>query len=282
MNYRHAYHAGNFADVLKHAVLCLGLTYLKKKEAAFRVLDSHAGIGCYDLAGAEAEKTGEWRHGIGKLIAPEAAALPAQAATLLAPYLDIVRKLNQGGELVHYPGSPLLAQALTRPQDRLVFCELHPADAGALRAGLPRDARMQIHHMDGWQALKAMLPPPERRGLILVDPPYEQRGELDRLVAGFAAAYRRFATGMYMLWYPIKDVASIDAMAGAIKAQGLSKLLRVELLIRAPDDPALLNGCGLLIINPPFTLAADLQAILPLLTDRLAQGRGAGFNLQDM
>jgi len=274
MNYRHAYHAGNFADVLKHTVVALVIAHLKLKDSPFRVIDTHAGAGLYDLAGIEAGKTGEWRDGIGRLLGPDAADLPVSMVTLLDPYLAAVRDLNPDGVLARYPGSPLLALALTRPQDRLIANELHTADAAALAAALRRDRRAKILHLDAWIALKSLLPPRERRGLILIDPSFEKRDEFERLTQALRQATRRFASGTYLLWYPIKDVSKIAAFRNAVAGE-LPRALSVDLMIRAPRDPGKLNGCGLLAINPPHTLHAKLDALLPFLVERLAQGGGA-------
>lgn len=279
MNYRHAYHAGNFADVLKHAVLSLVLVHLKKKEAPFRVIDTHAGIGMYDLAGEEAGKTGEWRGGIGRLLGPDtdsgAAPLPAAAAELLKPYLSAVGALNPDGATRRYPGSPCLALALMRASDRLVANELHPEDAATLRRTLARDRRAKVLELDGWLALKAQLPPKERRGVVLVDPPFESAGELDRIATGLDNARRRFSGGVYLLWYPIKDPRPVARFHQALAKVAPPAALAIELLIRAPVDVDRLNGCGLVVLNPPFTLEEDLGVLLPVLAERLSDGAGA-------
>ena len=275
MNYRHAYHAGNFADVLKHAVLSLVLVHMAKKAAPFRVIDTHAGIGMYDLAGEEAGKTGEWRGGIGRLLGPDAAPLPASASELMKPYLGAVAALNPDGTPRLYPGSPCLALALMRADDRLVANELHPEDAATLRRALARDRRAKVLGLDGWLALKAQLPPKERRGVILVDPPFEEPGELDRIVTGLDNARRRFGGGVYLLWYPIKDPRPLARFHQALAKVAPPESLAIELLIRAPADPDRLNGCGLIVLNPPFTLEADLGVLLPVLAERLSDGNGA-------
>ena len=274
MNYRHAYHAGNFADVLKHSVLALVIAHLKLKDAPFRIIDTHAGAGLYDLGGVEAGKTGEWRGGIGRLLGRDAPLLPAPVAALLEPYLSAVRDLNAGGMLVTYPGSPRLALALMRPQDRLIANELHADDAKTLVAALHRDRRAKTLELDAWIALKSLLPPRERRGLILIDPPFEQRDELEQLRQGLREATRRFATGTYLVWYPIKDTKKIAAFHKAV-ANEFPRALSVELLVRAPHDPDTLNGCGLLAIHPPHTLHAKLDTLLPFLAERLTQAHGA-------
>lgn len=279
MNYRHAYHAGNFADVVKHAVLALVIEHLKAKPTPFRAIDTHAGIGVYDLAGEAATKTGEWREGIGRIIDAD---LSAGAAAALQPYLDVVRGLNGKGALKRYPGSPLIARKLLRADDRLVVNELHPEDVATLKREFARDAQTKVLSLDGWTALKSLLPPKERRGVVLVDPAYEQQGELDRLVQGLKDAGRRFAGGTVLLWYPIKDLRQAVALRQRIAALDLPKVLAVELMIRGADDATRLNGAGLIIVNPPFTMRAKLEGLMPELARILAQGSGAGFLLEDL
>ena len=223
MNYRHAYHAGNFADVLKHAVLALVIEHLKLKPAPFRVIDTHAGIGVYDLASEAAEKTGEWREGIGRIL-DAGAELSPEAAAALAPYLGVVRGLNGDGPLARYPGSPLLARRLMRAGDRLVLNELHPEDRAALAQLFARDRSVKVLELDGFTALKSLIPPKERRGVVLVDPAYEVPGELERLVHGLKEVARRFATGTILLWYPIKDAQPIAAFRKEIADLGLAKV----------------------------------------------------------
>jgi 23S rRNA (adenine2030-N6)-methyltransferase len=279
MNYRHAYHAGNFADVLKHAVLALVIEHLKLKPAPFRVIDTHAGIGDYDLAGEEAAKTGEWHDGIGRVL--EAQFSP-EVTAVLAPYLDVVRALNGDGPLRRYPGSPLIARRLMRDCDSLVVNELHPEDCDTLRQVFARDKQTKILELDGWTALKALLPPKERRGVVLVDPAYEVPGELVRLMQGLQEAARRFATGTILLWYPIKDLAPIAELHKQVAELGFAKALAVELMIFAPDNAARLNGCGLIVVNAPYTLAGKLQTLGQELARVLAKGDGANFRLVEL
>lgn len=280
MNYRHVYHAGNFADVLKHVVLSLVIEYLKQKPAPFRVVDTHAGVGLYDLSGLEAGKTGEWRDGIGRLVAAEP---PLAVAELLKPYLGVVAELNAqahagtSGVLTQYPGSPMLARRLLRAGDTLVANELHPEDAASLKALFARDSQVKVLGLDGWQALRATLPPKERRGVVLIDPPFEEAGELDRLVRGVSDAVARFATGTLLLWYPIKDPRSIAAFHRAVAGLGLPKLSYVELMLRAPADADRLNGTGLVMLNAPFKLQDQLAVLMPFLTGVLRQGAGASW-----
>src|SRR5262245_30072653 len=232
MNYRHAFHAGGFADVVKHAVLVRILLHLREKPAAFRVIDSHAGAGRYDLAGAEASTGGEWRGGIGRLVS---AAIDSDARALLAPYLDAVAALNGGNRLAVYPGSPALIRALLRAQDRLIACELAPSAAAALARLFAGDRRVKALAIDGWSALNAYVPPKERRGLVLVDPAYEEPGDFARLGATLAATHRKWASGSYLAWYPIKDRAGPDALARALRRSGIPKILRAELTVaRSP------------------------------------------------
>jgi 23S rRNA (adenine2030-N6)-methyltransferase len=273
MNYRHAYHAGSFADVLKHAVLCRVLEHLREKPAAFRVIDTHAGAGVYDLAGPEAGKTGEWRDGIGRLLG---APLARQARELLRPYLDAVTARNPGATLTSYPGSPALAQALMRRQDRLLACELEPNAAAALARQLRGDARAKAITLDGWTALAAFVPPKERRGVVVVDPPFEQPDDFSRLAQGLAAAHRKWATGSYVLWYPVKDSAEVSAFVRKIARLRIGKTLRAELIVSSATDSPGLRGCGLILVNPPWKLHQDLQILLPALSAVLARdGRGA-------
>ncbi|WP_429929901.1 23S rRNA (adenine(2030)-N(6))-methyltransferase RlmJ [Agrobacterium vitis] len=272
MNYRHIYHAGNFADVLKHAVLARLVIYLQQKDKAFRVLDTHAGIGLYDLSSDESQKTGEWLGGIGKLL--EAELTPA-AAQVLQPYLDVVRALNPDGGLTRYPGSPKLARDLFRPQDRLSAMELHPDDCRTLSRLFEGDYQTRITELDGWLALGAHLPPKEKRGIVLVDPPFELDGEYERLVDGLARAYRRFSAGVYCFWYPIKKGAPIAAFHEALKETGIPKMLCAELSVKSDRDLTGLSGSGLIVVNPPFTLKDELHALLPELKRVLAQDRYA-------
>ena len=276
MNYRHAFHAGSFADVFKHAVLCRVLTYLCEKPAAFRVIDTHAGAGLYDLTSSEASRGGEWHDGIERLLQ---ASLPQAAAALLKPYVDVVAALNDPGKLAVYPGSPALVRAWLRPQDRLIACELEPQAQAALARHLRRDARINTLVVDGWTALSAHVPPPERRGLVLVDPPFERDDDFPRLARSLTVAHRKWATGMYMLWYPIKGRPEPDALAKRLGRLGIPKILRAELMVSALSDPSRLNGSGLILVNPPWTLEADLKLLLPALLGVLRRDAKARFTL---
>ncbi len=272
MNYQHAFHAGNFADVHKHAVLARILDYLRRKPAAFRVIDTHAGAASYDLAGEEARRSSEWQAGIARLWAavrerPQVPA-PAEAgkvADLLAPYLDVVAALNPGGALRSYPGSPLVARALLRPQDRLIACELEPRSAAALTAALRGERRAKVLAIDGWTALGANVPPKERRGMVLIDPPFEDAADFARLPAALWSAHRKWPTGIYLLWYPIKERDAPDALARRLGRLAVPKILRGEIMLGRPRAAAGLIGSGLVVVNPPFTLEAELRILLPAL-----------------
>lgn len=280
MNYRHAYHAGNFADVFKHAVLARILTYMKLKPQPFRVIDTHAGAGRYDLTGVEAGKTGEWRDGIARVLA---ANYDTQVASLLAPYLDAVAAVNadrQSGELSFYPGSPVIARHLMRYDDYLVANECHPEDAELLSAEFRNVHATKILKLDGWQAIKSLLPPKERRGLVLIDPPFEKANEFQILADGLVEGLRRFATGTFLIWYPIKDMAAANRFVAMVHDRPRTKYLDARLAISDPFPGLGLTHTGLLVINPPFTLRAELEVIGPALAEILAEGTGAGFRLE--
>ncbi|HXY89350.1 MAG TPA: 23S rRNA (adenine(2030)-N(6))-methyltransferase RlmJ [Xanthobacteraceae bacterium] len=271
MNYRHAFHAGNFADVLKHAVLCRVLAHLAAKKNPFRVIETHAGAGRYDLAGEAASRTQEWREGIGHLLDVPPT---GEAGRLLAPYLALIRAENPGA-LARYPGSPSIARAFCRAGDRMVFCERHPAEHAALVRACGDDRRAKIVAIDGWVALKAYLPPKERRGLVLIDPPFEEPHEFDRLRDGLAAGHRRWPSGIFLLWYPIKEEREARAFERGLGKLEIAKILRIEFAIDKPHAEGPLRACGLVVVNPPWTLEKELQAMLPALAERLGRG-GAG------
>lgn len=280
MNYRHAYHAGNFADVVKHVILSRIVEYLKRKEQAFRVIDTHAGIGLYDLRGTEASKTGEWTSGIGLIIeAAQKGTIEPQAMKLLAPYLDTVSSINENGELRRYPGSPLLTRHLLRRQDRLSALELHPQDVKKLAALFAGDIQVRVIELDGWLSLGAHVPPKEKRGLVLVDPPFEKAGEFNRLVDGLVKAYRRFPGGTYALWYPVKDRKETQKFSKLLYDTGIANMLQTELLVRAPSDEPRLDGTGMIIVNPPYVLEDELKILLPCLNKLLSEEKGSNFHI---
>jgi 23S rRNA (adenine2030-N6)-methyltransferase len=270
MNYRHAYHAGNFADMLKHAVLVALLDHLGRKEAPYFYLDTHAGRGDYPVAASETQRAGEYRDGIVRLL--DAGGAPPAAAR----FVDLVSELGfEQGHLVAYPGSPRIALSLLRGSDRAALCELEPREADALRELLKGDPRAQVHERDGYEALSALLPPREKRGLVLIDPPYEQPDEFERVERALLAALGRWPTGVFAVWYPIKAGAADGRFLARMAATGIRRQLVAELTIERDDSPAGLNGAGLLIVNPPWQLDERLAAALPWLQRRLAAaGRG--------
>src|SRR5258708_28999514 len=256
MNYRHAFHAGGFADVIKPIVLVRILTYLHDKPAAFRVIDTHAGAGVYDLEGDEARRGGEWLTGIARIMQ---ARFSEAALPLIKPYVDIVRAFNPNNVLKAYPGSPLIARALLRPQDRLTACELEPNARKRLVDALRRDTQARVVDVDGWTALPAYVPPNERRGLVLIDPAFEAKDEFDRLADRFAAAFERWPTGSYLLWYPAKSRRATDELAARV-AQAVAsvrppgKCLRLEFSVAPQTEDSTLASSGLLLVNTPWTL----------------------------
>jgi 23S rRNA (adenine2030-N6)-methyltransferase len=277
VNYRHAFHAGSFADVFKHALIARVLHHLREKPAAFRVIDTHAGAGVYDLAGPEASRGGEWRDGIARLMV---ATLAAEVKALLQPYLDVVNAFNEPGRLTTYPGSPALVRAWLRPQDKLIACELEPGAFKSLSYHLQRDSRVKCIEIDGWTGLSAYVPPPERRGLVLIDPPFEEAKDFARLADDFAAAHRKWATGIYALWYPIKGRTEADLLTKRLRRLGIGKILRAELMVAPLSDPSRLNGSGMIVVNPPWLLEQELSLMLPVLAGILAREGKGRFTLE--
>lgn len=269
MNYRHLYHAGNFADVFKHVILIQLLQSLARKETAFAYLETHAGSGRYDLHAPQARKSNEYANGVGRLwgvpVADEG----------LAQYLAVVRGLNPDQSLRHYPGSPCIARALLRAQDRMRLAEYLPEACAGLKAEFAGDKRVHVHCGDGYAALKGWLPPPERRGLVLMDPAYEHNDEWQRLRTALALARRRWPQGTYALWYPLKAGAPLKQFKSSLVADGLRNVLQAELTIWPADTPFRLNGCGMLIQNPPWQLDLRLAGLLTALAGHLQQGSAA-------
>jgi 23S rRNA (adenine2030-N6)-methyltransferase len=274
MNYRHAFHAGNFADVLKHAVLCRVLTHLIAKNNPFRAIETHAGAGAYDLAGEAASRTQEWRQGIGRLIEHP---LTGEAGRLLEPYLALIRAENPAGVVDCYPGSPRIARAFCREGDRMIFCELHPEEYAALNGSFRDDPRAQTVEIDGWAALKAYLPPKERRGFVLVDPPFEEPHEFERLRDGLVEGHRRWKSGIFLLWYPIKNEHEVSLFERRIAKLKIPKILRIEFAIDKPQAEGALSTCGMMIVNPPWALETELKVILPALAERLGRDRAGRY-----
>jgi 23S rRNA (adenine2030-N6)-methyltransferase len=266
MNYRHAFHAGNHTEVFKHAALVFVLEHLLQKPQPFMVLDTHAGLGTYDLTSIEAQKTGEFEQGAARVFGGELAAAPA--------YLDLLAAMNPEG-LRAYPGSPEIVRRMLREDDRLVACELHPADAELLKRRYRDDARVAVHYRDGYEAIGAFTPPPERRGLVFIDPPYEEKDEGRRLAGALTAGLKKWPTGIFFAWYPIKDRKIADTLADAAVANGFPKALRAEFLTR-PQDGLSLAGGGLLVCNAPWRLDERLNALCEELSPLLGDGAASG------
>lgn len=276
MNYRHAFHAGNFADVMKHALLVRIIAYLQRKETPLRVIDTHAGIGLYDLAGDEAGRTGEWVDGIGRLDE----ALSPEVEALLAPYRAVIADVRSRHGETAYPGSPAIIREILRRQDRGVFVELHPADYRVLSDAFNEVTNLKVLHLDGWTGLNALIPPKEKRGLVLIDPPYEKPNELERLGDELLAAVKKWPTGVYAGWYPIKALAPVDAVAARLHAECPRPGLRLELLVDDPRDATRLNGSGLFVINAPWSLREEAEVLLPALAKRLSRGAYGGYRCE--
>lgn len=283
MNYRHAFHAGNFADVLKHTVVALCLEHLKQKPKPFRVIDTHAGIGLYDLTSDEARRSPEFEGGIAKLLEAD---LPAEIDTALSPLLAAVRALNRTPVLTSYPGSPEVAAQLCREQDRIHLCELHPDDAQTLDRRYARDGRVKVEARDGYKALKALVPPREKRGLVLVDPPFEHRDEMAHMAQAIMPAVEKWPTGTFVFWRPLKDLWAAERFDVGLAEWLLAerelapeKILRADLWIKDVESEGKLAGAGVVIINPPYTLEAQLLTLLPWLSETLGEDENAGWRL---
>ncbi|AMK77363.1 MULTISPECIES: 23S rRNA (adenine(2030)-N(6))-methyltransferase RlmJ [Methylomonas] len=268
LSYRHGFHAGNFADVLKHSLLTLAINTLKQKDKPFVYIDTHAGAGKYSFKSEFAQKTGEYQQGIARLWDSQ------DAPPELKDYLSAVRAENTGRQLVRYPGSPQLVKRLVRAQDRLVLSELHSSDVEALQQLFAGDKQVSVSKEDGLQTLSKKLPPIQKRGLILIDPSYEMRDEYKKIVAALTTAYRHFATGVYALWYPVIDRAATENFMRQLEQTGIPRQLRIEHCI-ADDGPGRgMTGSGMLVINPPWQLDSQAQALLPWLNQALADGKG--------
>lgn len=267
MNYRHSYHAGNFADVLKHAVLCWTVKYLQQKEAPLSLIDTHAGRGVYDLAGPDSDKTSEARQGVLRLL--NLSGIP----TVLEPYLDCVRLNSER----RYPGSPALLQALARAQDRVTLCELHPEELAELRANIRECRNVSIFAGDGYRKLRSLIPPPEKRGLVLIDPPFEEPDELSRLTRDFIAAHRKWPTGVYLLWFPLKDRALFERFRAELQT---SLIPKITLVLLDVDRAEGLSATGLVLVNPPYTFEDEWRPVLAWMINALAQGPDPSFTLE--
>ncbi|EKF6711929.1 23S rRNA (adenine(2030)-N(6))-methyltransferase RlmJ [Vibrio cholerae] len=268
LSYRHSFHAGNHADVLKHIVQSLILNSLQQKEKPFVYHDTHSGVGRYDLTHEWSEKTGEYKQGIARVWQQDN--IPAE----LDSYLDAIRQLNQGETLRYYPGSPRVARAHLREQDRMVLTELHPSDYPLLEQEFHRDRQVSIYKEDGFARLKASLPPQERRGLVLIDPPYELAKEYRDVVRAIAQSYKRWATGIYAIWYPVVNRCDIDDMLEGLQGLDIRKILQIELGVAPDTNERGMTASGMIVINPPWTLESQMQTILPFLKQAIAPATG--------
>jgi 23S rRNA (adenine2030-N6)-methyltransferase len=275
LSYRHAFHAGNHADVLKHMVLVELIGHLRQKDKPFWYIDTHAGAGMYALDTPTALKTAEFRHGIGRLWTQDDLPAPVQA------YVDQVRQLNRSGKLLRYPGSPQVALQLLRPADRLHLFDLHSTDSRLLQKEYAGDRRIRALAGDGFAGLKALLPPQPRRALVLIDPSYEDRQDYRQVVDAMDDALRRFATGVYMLWYPLLSRREAVRLPASLAALRDRDWLQVELRVKAPSEDGIgMHGSGLFVFNPPWTLPAMLEDALPALVHLLGQDAAAGHMLR--
>ncbi|HHY0362931.1 TPA: 23S rRNA (adenine(2030)-N(6))-methyltransferase RlmJ [Vibrio cholerae] len=268
LSYRHSFHAGNHADVLKHIVQSLILNSLQQKEKPFVYHDTHSGVGRYDLTHEWSEKTGEYKQGIARVWQQDN--IPAE----LDSYLDAIRQLNQGETLRYYPGSPRVARAHLREQDRMVLTELHPSDYPLLEQEFHRDRQVSMYKEDGFARLKASLPPQERRGLVLIDPPYELAKEYRDVVRAIAQSYKRWATGIYAIWYPVVNRCDIDDMLEGLQGLEIRKILQIELGVAPDTNERGMTASGMIVINPPWTLESQMQTILPFLKQAIAPATG--------
>lgn len=268
LSYRHSFHAGNHADVLKHIVQSLILNALQQKETPFVYHDTHSGVGRYDLTHEWSEKTGEYKQGIGRLW------LQTDTPAAIDSYLDAVKALNQGEELRYYPGSPRIARAHLRAQDRMVLSELHPSDYPLLEQEFARDRQVAIYKQDGFARLKASLPPKERRGLVLIDPPYELAKEYRDVVQAIAQSHKRWSTGIYAIWYPVVNRCDIEDMLEGLANLGIRKILQIELGVAPDTNQRGMTASGMIVINPPWKLESEMQTILPFLKQAIAPATG--------
>jgi 23S rRNA (adenine2030-N6)-methyltransferase len=275
LSYRHAFHAGNHADVLKHAVLAFMLDYYNQKDKPYWYIDTHAGAGAYQLDTGYAAKNAEYAGGIARLMNRD------DLPEMLQPYVALVRGMNEGNALKYYPGSPLVADKLLRAEDKLRLFELHPTDLQLLQQTFARAGRrVQIQQADGFAGIKALLPPPTRRAVVLIDPPYEVKEDYRHVITALKEALERFATGTYAVWYPQLQRAEVPTMLEKLKKLPAKDSLHVALDVNLPSPDGFgMHGSGLFILNPPWTLHAALQQALPWLVSALG-GEGANYTLE--
>lgn len=276
LSYRHGFHAGNFADVLKHIVLVHMLEYMTQKDKPLRIIDTHAGAGVYKLNGPQAQKNREYDNGISQLWTSD------QPPAAIARFLALVRAVNDGGQLQLYPGSPLIAQTLMRSIDRLYLHELHPADFQFLRDCMRNEKRVKVEHEDGFVSLQALLPPPDRRALVLIDPSYEVKSDYQHLIKQLVQAHKRFPTGTYAIWYPVVLRQRIDEMELALKKSGIKNIQLMEFGLQADNPEHGMTSSGMIVINPPWTLWSAMEETLPWLVDNLSENNAGFYRLEQL
>lgn len=288
MNYRHIYHAGNFADIFKHIILTRVIEYFKVKEQAFRVLDTHAAIGLYNLYSEQTQKTCEWHEGLQKFLSYN---FTKKEKELIQPWLDAINYFNQNGKKIkYYPGSPLLTRFLLRKQDRLSATELHKTDYKILKSHFIDDYQSKIINLDGWLALKSQLPCKEKRTIVLVDPPFEDVNEFQKLVQGLKEAYKRSVTATYLLWYPIKNYNVLKNFYHDLIATNIKDILQCELYIKdftkfnnaTAKIKTPMAGCGVIVVNPPYVLKAELKLLKKCLIESLKQSLEAKIIIKQL
>lgn len=274
LSYRHIYHAGNHADILKHLVVSQICRHLIKKEAPFFYLDTHAGIGQYDLNSEQAQKNQEYKTGIERLLTETHLPEPIEA------FLDVVRDINPDDQLVCYPGSPKVVNYYMRQKDKMHLCELHPNDFPILAAHFPNKRRANVAKENGFMAVKAMLPPPQKRGFVLMDPPYEVKQDYKHVVQALQEGHKRFSTGTYAIWYPVLHRKQADELLRSVEATKIRNILLLELCIRDTEEKRGMSGSGMIIVNPPWTLEQEANVFMPVLSERLAEDDKAHYQVQ--
>lgn len=265
LSYRHSYHAGNFADVLKHCTQLAIIEYLKRKDKPFCYHDTHSGAGAYTVSSAEMQKNGEYQSGIGKLFGRHT------GVGSIDHYIDLIGTLNPTGRLNHYPGSPQVALLARRPADRMQLTELHPADYSHLQTLIGRAKKVKVYQQDAWQGLKSLLPPAEKRGLVLIDPSYEVKQDYKTIVTALQQAHKRFSSGIFAIWYPVLERKATEQFIERLANAGIPNMLRIEHCI-LPDVENGMTGSGMIVVNPPYTLKADMDMALPVLDKLLSEG----------
>lgn len=274
LSYRHIYHAGNHADILKHIVVSQICKHLIKKEAPFFYLDTHAGIGEYSLESTQAQKNKEFESGIARLIAHNKLPEP------IADFVDLVKSMNPSDNLLIYPGSPKVVAYYQRLKDKMHLCELHPNDFPILASLFPNKRKANVQKGDGFSAVKAMLPPPQKRGFVLMDPPYEIKQDYHTVVDALVAGHKRFPTGTYAIWYPVLSRQQADNLINSVESTKIRNILLVELLIRDANTEQGMNGSGMIVVNPPWTLKTEAEQYLPTLQTLLGESNGASFQVR--